>query len=302
MKGYRIPTIILGAVMAMLLLIPNTQVVMAQSCETESFTISPHGPYNHGTSLELNGISNCPSVRFEVDGITHPHSNDGELRETLQTITMNPGWHQACFAAYGTSGWSQFDRSCKNFFVRTNMNLANVIYSVCPPVVSRIDIGQDISVSDADLQPLNLRTQPGLNHATIANIPVNTQLTVLNGPVCASNWRWWQTSYNGLTGWFGEIGPQNLYNVVPVGCPTSFVNLAIGNTAQITPGDANHLRSGAGLDFLHIGWARNGTDFIIIGGPICNDGYRWWLVNYNEGEVIGWVAEGNQFTSWMELH
>jgi hypothetical protein len=62
----------------------------------------------------------------------------------------------------------------------------------------------------------------------------------------------------------------------------------------------NSLRSlpGRSSTSVVIGEIPGGGVFNIISGPQCADGYYWWQVNYNG--VIGWTAEGQDSTYWIE--
>jgi uncharacterized protein YraI len=68
--------------------------------------------------------------------------------------------------------------------------------------------------------------------------------------------------------------------------------------ARVTPGLPNSLNSrpGPGSGFAQI---PAGTAVPIIGGPQCgSDGRLWWQVNY--GGMVGWTAEGDGGTYWLE--
>jgi hypothetical protein len=48
-----------------------------------------------------------------------------------------------------------------------------------------------------------------------------------------------------------------------------------------------------------IGEIPGGASFTIVGGPQCGaEGWLWWQVNYNG--TIGWTAEGDTTTYWLE--
>ena len=44
---------------------------------------------------------------------------------------------------------------------------------------------------------------------------------------------------------------------------------------------------------------REGARFSVIGGPVCEDGYRWWQIRTSNDEV-GWSAEGDDEFYFME--
>lgn len=198
----------------------------------------------------------------------------------------------------------------------------------CPSSASRVSVGSQVTVSDADPSPLPMRSGAGNSHGVISNIPVRTRLTISAGPICANNWRWWQVSYNGNTGWVGEVGPQGLYNIIPASnsnnggssngssnsnsgsstnnggssrnnsCPHHVEPVYAGGQGQVTPGYGNRIRSGAGLNYQEIGIARPGVTFDVLSGPVCADGFWWWQIEYQG--TTGWTVEGDNSDYWIE--
>ncbi|MCU0497839.1 MAG: SH3 domain-containing protein [Anaerolineae bacterium] len=52
-----------------------------------------------------------------------------------------------------------------------------------------------------------------------------------------------------------------------------------------------------------LGQLNIGTQFRIVGGPMCNEGYIWWEIegpNYQGGTVRGWTAEGDGQRYYLE--
>jgi hypothetical protein len=66
--------------------------------------------------------------------------------------------------------------------------------------------------------------------------------------------------------------------------------LVIGDRAQVTPGDANNVRTRPGTNNPRIGSIPGGGELVVLDGPVCADGYVWWRVDF-EG-LVGWTAEG----------
>jgi len=73
--------------------------------------------------------------------------------------------------------------------------------------------------------------------------------------------------------------------------------LSVGATGRVTPGLPNTLRAqpygGATLAQIPAG-----ATFLVLYGPQCGGNLTWWQVNYNG--VIGWTAEGQGATYWLE--
>jgi hypothetical protein len=54
-----------------------------------------------------------------------------------------------------------------------------------------------------------------------------------------------------------------------------------------------NVRRGAGTDNALRDQLRIGEVFTVIDGPVCADGYAWFLVVYGGGQLEGWIAEGD---------
>ncbi|MCE7946540.1 MAG: hypothetical protein DYG88_03825 [Chloroflexi bacterium CFX4] len=76
----------------------------------------------------------------------------------------------------------------------------------CPPLLPpRLRIGSVARVTPG--APNALRSQPTTNNQisrVIGNIPGGQFFSVLNGPICADGYAWWQVNYQGLVGWTAE--------------------------------------------------------------------------------------------------
>ena len=80
--------------------------------------------------------------------------------------------------------------------------------------------------------------------------------------------------------------------------------LAIGSVAQIanTDGIALRVRDVAGGNVLtEVG---EGTEFVVVDGPECFDGYTWWQIQVDRADgapIVGWSAEGDDEDYWVEV-
>jgi hypothetical protein len=150
--------------------------------------------------------------------------------------------------------------------------------------------------------PNLIRTQPrrGGDSAIVGRIPGGGVFTVLSGPQCDNEGRyWWQVNYAGITGWTAE-GENGVYWLAPFGCPSSPApRLAPGMQARVTPGLPNRLRIGPGSSYDTIAQIPAGGVFTVLSGPQCGpEGWSYWRVQY--GSTIGWTAEGDGSTYWLE--
>jgi uncharacterized protein YraI len=74
-------------------------------------------------------------------------------------------------------------------------------------------------------------------------------------------------------------------------CPGApAAQLEYDSFGQVTPGSPNNLRDQPGSVGKIIGQIPGGGIFYVIYGPVCQDGFNWWNINYNGQQ--GWTVEG----------
>ena len=123
-------------------------------------------------------------------------------------------------------------------------------------------------------------------------------VTITAGPVCNENRIWWKVAGLGLEnpGWVKEFVPGIGYFVIPAenDVPNSCdaeTTLAIGRPAEVYLN--TRIRTAAGLDALTQTIVSAGENVLVLGGPECVDGWRWWYVQATVVDVTyqGWMAE-----------
>jgi hypothetical protein len=177
---------------------------------------------------------------------------------------------------------------------------------------ARLVVGQQGRVTLWPNLPNRLRSQPSFQSRVLGYIPAGGTFSVIGGPQCVYGTNFWQVTYNGLTGWTAEGNGSNTYWLEPTynqppppppGCslPT---RLVVGQLARVTPGLPNAVRTApgtqrSGANSVVVGYIPGSGVFTVSGGPQCGpDGRWWWYVNYNG--LIGWTAEGEGQTYWLE--
>ncbi|MEL6149066.1 MAG: SH3 domain-containing protein [Chloroflexota bacterium] len=84
----------------------------------------------------------------------------------------------------------------------------------CPEgVPPRLIVGEQGIVIDELAN--NVRSQPALDAQKVGELPPGNIFAVLNGPVCADDFVWWEVDYNGLVGWTAE-GENTTYWLAPL--------------------------------------------------------------------------------------
>ncbi len=66
----------------------------------------------------------------------------------------------------------------------------------------------------------NMRSEPTTSAEKVGSIPSNDWFNVLDGPVCADGFTWWQVDYAGTIGWTVEAGDDGYWLVS--GCPDTW--------------------------------------------------------------------------------
>ena len=215
-------------------------------------------------------------------------------------------WWQVNY--YGTIGWTAEGDGYGTYWLEP--------YQITPPPPScalpnRLSVGGYGRVTPG--LPNILRSGPGTNStgstsAVIGSIPGNAVFSVLGGPECGSDSRWWwYVNYNGLNGWTPEGQGSFTYWTEPyypntaVTCPGFMTSrLAKGSYGRVTlwPNLPNRLREFPSYQGFVSGSIPAGGVFAVLDGPNCAQNTAWWLVNYNG--ATGWTAEGSGNQFWLE--
>jgi hypothetical protein len=85
-------------------------------------------------------------------------------------------------------------------------------------------------------------------------------------------------------------------------CPGApATRLAVNSYATVSTETitANRVRSAAGTSAAMVGLLPPGQVVQIVDGPTCQDGYVWWKVKAQTGELTGWTAEGQGKEYWL---
>lgn len=192
----------------------------------------------------------------------------------------------------------------------------------CPGApLPQLIIGETARVLPGD--PNNVREIPSREGALTGTIPGGEVFQVLDGPVCADGFNWWQVEYGTLTGWTVDgtgaeywLEPYEVPAIQntdvpptptsePVFAPAAqFVTpleavnvLAVGAQVRVINDDpyagsiSLTMRAEPGLNGAPIRQASEGDVLTIVDGAQEMDGLRWWQVE-TPGGTVGWVIDG----------
>lgn len=74
--------------------------------------------------------------------------------------------------------------------------------------------------------------------------------------------------------------------------------LIVGEQGRVLPGVPNRLRAEPALSGEPIGLIEVGEAFVVLEGPLCQNGFSWWRVQH--GESVGWTVESDALTYYLE--
>jgi DNA-binding beta-propeller fold protein YncE len=66
------------------------------------------------------------------------------------------------------------------------------------------------------------------------------------------------------------------------------------------PALPNRIRAEPGLGGKVMGFIQQYETVLIIGGPVCRDDWVWWKVRSEQSYIVGWTAEGDKETYWLQ--
>jgi hypothetical protein len=206
--------------------------------------------------------------------------------------------------------------------------------AIIPASTMRVGgLAQIVNVGDS---PLRARSNPGLDHPIETSFSENVQVEILDGPVEADGYIWWQLAGEEGIGWCAESSPDGLTWLQPLQVaaqpttstrsttqPTSTPRpspsptptpstptptptpsepyMYIGGMARVTNIGQLELtgRSEPGVDAEYQVGFLEGSEVTILDGPVRADGYIWWQVEYAGSS--GWCAEGDPESGEMWL-
>ncbi len=151
-------------------------------------------------------------------------------------------------------------------------------------------------------QGLNVRRSAGAGGDRIGRYPPGAIVSVLEGPVDTDGYRWWRVGNNELAGWVAEGDDEAVWLSPDLG-HTQPVNrpVQLGDDVLVTVGDSGVLsvRASASTSGRVQHRVPDRTQLTVVEGPIDANGYRWWKVANESGNITGWAAEGSGEDRWL---
>lgn len=148
---------------------------------------------------------------------------------------------------------------------------------------------------------LNVREQPTITSPAVTHLAQDKRITVLEGPVSSDGYIWWKVDDNqGTVGWVAggqglddwispHVGEARPIDRSPV----------VGDRVVVTLNGELTVRSLPGIGASIVSRARTNQTFSVVAGPQSVDGYFWYQIRSDDGQVEGWAADGREGERWL---
>lgn len=152
---------------------------------------------------------------------------------------------------------------------------------------------------------LNLRENASANATLITQLGTGQRVQVVDGPLNADGFKWWKIQDSaGTSGWGVEGDGDNIWISPSVGGtqPVSRPPRVNERVRVTMPGDLQlTVRSLPGVDAPVLIRVDSGTEFSVVDGPRSADGYTWFRVRSDNGNIAGWAADADneQANRWL---
>lgn len=150
---------------------------------------------------------------------------------------------------------------------------------------------------------LNYRDLPSTNANLLGQFGTGILVTVLDGPVTADNFTWWQIDDGqGNVGWAAQgdgetewISPR-LGDPQPANRPPQ-----VGDRVRVTmpAGGQLSVRNQPGTNAAVVARVNPGQEFTVLAGPQQASGFNWYQVRSDDGSIEGWAADGDGSDRWL---
>lgn len=150
---------------------------------------------------------------------------------------------------------------------------------------------------------LNFRDQPNTNANLLGQLGTGQVVSVTEGPVEADGFIWWQLDDDqGNIGWAAQGDGETEWLSPQIGEPQP-VNRAprVGERVVVTMPNGGQLsvRSQPGTNATLLRRVNSGTQFTVQAGPQTANGFTWFQIRSDDGDLLGWVADGDGTARWL---
>ena len=147
---------------------------------------------------------------------------------------------------------------------------------------------------------LNVRGAPNTDSQTIVRLNTGRRVQIVDGPVSADGYTWWKVDdRTGNVGWVADGNGQ-----IPWLNPSTGEARPVDRAPQV--GDRVvvsvpqlKVRTLPAIGGSFLAYATLDQQYSVVGGPQSADGYKWYRVRSDDGDVEGWAADGDDRQRWL---
>lgn len=148
----------------------------------------------------------------------------------------------------------------------------------CPGApISRMivgEVGRTTFTVGGTNRATRIRLNATTNSSELGRIPAGTEMMVLDGPICAEGYAWWQVDYNGIVGWAAE-GTIDDYWLEPI-LVASNTPSASSLVCQVRSSIDVNMHMGPGTNFDQVGQLFAGNVQLVIAQSTNASGFIWY--------------------------
>jgi hypothetical protein len=150
---------------------------------------------------------------------------------------------------------------------------------------------------------LNYRDQPSTSGELLGQMNTGQVVSVLEGPVAADDYTWWQLDDgDGNVGWAADGDGETEWLSPQIGEPQP-VNRTprVGERVVVTmPGSGQlSVRAQPGTNAALIQRVSSGSQYTVEAGPQTANGFTWFQIRSDDGNLVGWAADGDGSARWL---
>lgn len=185
---------------------------------------------------------------------------------------------------------------------------ATTILDACPnSLPPRLTIGAAAEIAPG--QPNTVRAGPTVEALNLGLLTAGTVITVIDGPVCADDFIWWEVGSVEISGWTVAGDADEYYlepvtlapgetptcNGLPIDPDFALGSLAVVDFNEQTAESALRLLSDPEDEEIAVAQAYNDNTLQIMAGPRCvNNRWYWQVRQMTDQGFKGWVIATDQ--------
>lgn len=146
-----------------------------------------------------------------------------------------------------------------------------------------------------------MREQPTVTSPIITLVAQDKRVLVLEGPVGANGYVWWKVDDNqGNVGWVaGGQADQSWITSQVGGARPVDRSPIVGDRVIVSLNGELTMRALPGIGAAVVARAATNDTFTVVAGPQAADGYFWYQIRSDDGQLEGWAADGREDERWL---